>query len=199
MNVFVNFGKCGRIGYSDDSAHRIESETSFLNVSHIADVCDVEGTQRLREEITKEEYDGRVQSQQSRRDYVKENDRYFRHSDTAEILLSMFAAAANNHRANTYSYSVLVRGTAADIVAQIEKASRDAAVAQAKAIADAVDPAPRLNDLGEWEAEVTYAMLDVVSVPGDPSQRYLAIAENTSSSKAILTNKSFWCRFPAAE
>lgn len=52
-----------------------------------------------------------------------------------------------------------------------------------------------LTDRGTWQSGVYYKPLDVAEKPGtDPAERYLCVQANESTSVAVLSNESFWCR-----
>ena len=176
MSVFVEFGHCRIYGRETVSE---EPVTVYVCAAHIVEVCQIQAHARLKDNISKEEYDARDKES---KDYSAPGVReHFRYIDTVSIYLAD-------------GTPLKAPGIAAEIAAQIEKAIEDHAIEQALAIEKAKQGALALTDRGEWTPDETYHQLDVVTDPADSTLRYIGVATSKSASKSVLLDKGFWCR-----
>ena len=152
---------------------------AWVRVSEISELCEVLGTERLRAEITKDEYEARPPGSE---DYDSSPPSYWRYLTTTEMFIG--------HAGSTDGVKFLAAEPIATLIARIN-------AIEFPPIADDSDDALELNDRGAWTSGEDYEPLDLVSWPADASKLFLCLKANRSTSDGVLANGAYWCEVTA--
>lgn len=157
-------------------------KVAYVRTSAILELCDRRGWTRLYETIEEAEYNQHQAAAPD--DYRKvADDLFYKYFPTVEVTIALDRGEDDVH--------MIVLGTAAEIVAQIE------ALENPDETPDATGHV--INERGVWQSGEQYEFLDHATDP-DNGHGYLCRAPNKSTSSGALANTDYWCRFdlPAA-
>ena len=163
-------------------------ETHYIRVSEIKELCEVVGKQRLREEITLQEYGTTAEDD---RILVRDgaDNKYYKYLPTTEIAVAFGVGGTDRYVADVH-IGFLAPESVESLKARIDALEFPPA-----------EPAPCALPVVErdvWRPGDTYAFWDLVLHPDDVSRRFLCIAPSQSSQKTVLDHKATWLELPKA-